>query len=148
MDQGMARAGFATHGVFEEGVAAVHDNVARRQVRNDLLQRLINWTASRDHHQDAARPFQGVAEFWQRLGCDKMTVTVSAYEAVNPLRLQVPHRDAVMVVIKVECQILAHDAKTDDAELRRLQGLTRGRHESLLSGGRRLPRRWSETPLP
>src|ERR1035441_2502627 len=76
------------------------------------------------------------------------SVTVIAYEAVNPLRLQVPHRDAVMVVIKVERQVPAHDAKTDDAELRRLQGLTRGRHESLLSGGPRLPQRWSETPLP
>src|SRR5664280_3512217 len=77
-----------------------------------------------------------------------MTVSVVLYKAVYPLRLQVPHRDALMVVIKVECQVLAPDAKADNAELRRLQVRTRGRHESLLSGGRRLPRRRPARPLP
>ena len=111
---------FAANGVFEEGVAAVDDDVARRQIRAEFLQRLIDRITCLDHHQDAARTFQRAAEFLQRSGTDEAPFGMLAKQPVNPVGLQVPNRHGMTVVLDIEGEIRAHDPETDDAELRRL----------------------------
>ena len=124
----LAHGAFATLSIFEVRVAAIDQNVAGGQIRREFAQHLIYGIARLDHHQNPPRPRQRLREILQAFGAHDPAGGVLGDKAVHPFRFEVPYRNAFPMIFNIESEILAHDAQSDNAELRRLYRSSRSAH--------------------
>ncbi len=122
----------AALGVHEVGVAAVDDDVARFEVRLDLVDRPVDGVARLDEQNHLARTFERLDELFGRVRADELPALSRSMKVVNASgssRLAaVLDGDGVAVAFDVARQILAHHGQADHADLRGLRCLFRCRH--------------------
>jgi len=108
----------AAAGVIEQRVAAVNDDVAGREVRDELLDEFVHRLAGLDEHHHSARQLElgnhlsdGMcAEHFRALGLVRE-------EVIHFFRGAVVGDDGEAVVVHVENEILAHDGQTDESDV-------------------------------
>ena len=104
-----------------ERVAALEDGVALFEMRQQLLDHLVNRLAGLDHDDDRARTLHGLDELDQiglrhDLAVEALLLR-HADEIVDARRGAVMDRDRVTVVGNVECKVRAHDCEPDEADI-------------------------------
>ena len=114
---GSANALEATGGVLEVRVAAVHDYVARRKQREQLVQHGVHAAAGLHHQDDAARALQRRNECFERAGAtDGRARRFVNQEFVGALDGAVEDRNGKAVTLDVEREIAAHDRESDESD--------------------------------
>ena len=99
-------------------VAAVDDDVAGLQVRQELGDGLVHGVAGAHHQHDDARFFEAVGEFLQAVGaCDLGAFGGALQEGFDFVGAAVVGDDFVAVVVHVEDEVLPHDGEADDADV-------------------------------
>ena len=105
-------------GVLEERIAAVNNNVALFQMRQDLPDQVVHRLAGFDHEHDAARALEQAGQFGQRMGADDLrALGFAAEKLIHPGDRAVEHGHGEAVVIHVEDEVLAHDGQTDQSNI-------------------------------
>ena len=110
----------AAVGVGVEGVAAVDDDVALFEVRDDLSDGLVDDIAGFDHDHDAARGLERGAELLDGVGADDLgALGLVGQKLVDLGGGAVEDGDFIAVVVHVQHQVLSHDCKADEADVAR-----------------------------
>ena len=102
----------AADGVLEEGVAAVDDDVAGFEVREEVLDELVHRLAGLDHEHDAAGLLEQADHFLDGVGADDVGALGFLVEEVVHLRdgaVESGHGEPV--VVHVQNQVLAHNGQ-------------------------------------
>src|ERR1043165_4740336 len=106
------------HGVLEERIAAVNDDVAGFEMREQVLDELIHGGAGLDHEHDAARLLEQAGQFLEGMSADDVSAFGFLVEKVVHLRdgaIESDHGEAV--VVHVEDEVLAHDGEADECDV-------------------------------
>ena len=123
-------------GVVEVRVAAVDDDVAGLEQRDELVDDGVGGRARLDHDDDAARPLEGGDEVGHRVGGDERPLrAVLLDELRRPGAGAVVDGDDVVVVRQVAGEVAAHDGEAGDPDGR--EGLRGGRTSAQTSLRRR-----------
>ena len=110
----------AAVGIGEVRVAAVDDDVALFEVRQDGVDHLVDGVAGFDHQHDAARGLEQPAEFFDGMRADDIgAFRFIVEEVVDFGDGPVEDGHVVAVVIHIEDQILAHDGEADQSDITR-----------------------------
>ena len=107
----------AAFGVGVERVAAVDDDVALVEQRDELLDHGIHRTAGLDHDHDLARGGEGLDELLERLRADELFAGMGGDEFVGDRGGAVVNRDLEAAGFHIENEILAHDGQTNQSEV-------------------------------
>ena len=84
----------APNGVLEERVAAVDDEVPRLEVRNQLVDEVVDRIARFDHEHDLAGPAERGYELVQGVACHNVSArSLTGHELLSAGRSTVEHRD-------------------------------------------------------
>ena len=117
------------YGVGEVGVAAVDQDVARVQSRQQVTDRLVDGLAGLDHQKDGARPGDLAHELLRRVGgLDRALSTVLRDHLVGAGPSPVVDRDPEAPGPQVARQVLAHGGQPHHRDLARRRGAGRLRH--------------------
>src|SRR5690606_14069535 len=102
-----------------ERVPPVHDDVARLQVRQQLVDDRVHRPAGRHHEDHLARSLQARHQLLDRVGGhDLGPVPLAGDELVGDRAGPVVDGDGCSIVGEVEGEIAAHDSETDEADVR------------------------------
>ncbi len=113
-----ARVFGAAVGVRKVRVAAVDDDVALLEMRQQLLDHLIDRVAGLHHQHDAPRPLQHFREFFDGMRADYLrALGFVVDELVDFGNGSIEDRHFVSVVVHVQDQVLAHDGKADQSDV-------------------------------
>ena len=94
------------------------------EMRQQLLDHLVDRVAGLDHQHDAARPLQQLDQLFDRVRADDLrALRLVVDELVHLGDGAVEHGHLVAVVVHVQDQVLAHDGQADQADI-----TTRVRH--------------------
>jgi hypothetical protein len=108
----------AANGVGEVTVAAVDENVARLQQRNQLLDHFIHCAAGLDHHEDFAGLFQIRRQFLKTAAADNgLSGCAAGYERIDLRDRAVVHRDSEALRRHVHDEVFSHDGKPNQADI-------------------------------
>ena len=111
--------GMAPGAVGVMGVAPVHDDIARRQERQELIDDRVHPGPCLDHQQHHPWVTQGRDQLRQgRTALDIPPRRLTDQEVPRPLPGAVVDRHRVAMIAEVEHQIAAHDRQPDDADVR------------------------------
>eukprot|EP00754_Rhynchopus_humris_P042950 Rhum_TRINITY_DN286_c0_g1::Rhum_TRINITY_DN286_c0_g1_i1::g.658::m.658 len=106
--------------VGEVGVASVDDDVAHLEVRDELVDEVVDGLAGLHHEHDLAGALQAAAHVLRRRGahdvCDTLRGAV-VHELVDLVLRAVPGNHLVAVVGHVQDQVLAHHGHTDEGNV-------------------------------
>mmetsp|Transcript_17377 Transcript_17377/g.34075 ORF Transcript_17377/g.34075 Transcript_17377/m.34075 type:complete len:211 (+) Transcript_17377:1347-1979(+) len=122
--------------VGEVGVAAVDDDVARREERHHLGDEGIDDLASLDHQHDLAGCLEVLAELLDGLGADELLAGAPPVDERVDLGggpVEDRHREAP--ALDVEHQVLPHDRQADQPDVRRHDSAISYASDSLLPRG-------------
>ena len=109
----------AAIGVFEKRVAAVDDDVAGFQSREEMFDELIDGFAGLDHEHDAAGFFEERDHFLDGAGADDIRAFgFPGQELVHLGDRAVESHHGVAVIVHIQDEILAHDGQTDECDVR------------------------------
>ena len=98
--------------VLEPRVAAVDDDVAAVEQRQELLDRRVDGLARGNHHHDPARPLERRRELLEgRRALRTSAPGCSSRKSVDPLGFEVPDRDAIPARLDVERKVAPHGAR-------------------------------------
>ncbi len=109
----------AAVGIFEKRVAAVDDDVAGFQARQQLLNKIVHRLARLDEHHDPARFLELLDHFFDGMGAEHFGAVGFFGQKFVHLGggAVVSHHDEA-VVVHVQNQILAHDRQADQGDVR------------------------------
>ena len=112
----------APDGVRKVGIAAVDDQIARFQERQQVLDELVHRLARLDHQHDLARPLQQLHHLFDGVsaqdGGAALGCVVQKLIDLGDRPVEGDHR--VSVVVHIHNQVLAHDCQTDQSDICRL----------------------------
>ena len=118
VDAVLAQRLLAAAGVLEVGVAAVDDDVALLEERDQLVDDRVGGVARLDHDDDPARLLQRGDELLRGAARhERPFVTEVADQVVDPALGAVVQRDGMPVTGEVAGEVAAHDGETGDADL-------------------------------
>ena len=104
----------AADGVLKKRVAAVNDDVAGFEVRQEMFDEFIHGLAGLDHEHHAARFLEQRHHFFEGMRADDFRAFGFVGEkVVHLLHRPVEGHDGEAVVVHVQNKILAHDGQTD-----------------------------------
>jgi hypothetical protein len=110
----------APAGVGKQRVAAVDDDVARFQVRQQMFDHLIDTLARLHHQHRAARPLQQPDELLDGVGSgDLGPFGFVGQKVIHLGNSAVVHGHLEAMIVHVEDQILSHDSQADQADITR-----------------------------
>jgi hypothetical protein len=108
----------APRGVGEERVAAVDDDVALVEMRQKLVDHLVDRLAGLDHDENRARLRDARNELGQLFGGEKPAfLAVLGDQLVGALMVSVEDRDAEPLMRRVSRQVRAHDGQPHNANV-------------------------------
>ena len=108
----------AAVGVFEQRVAAVDDDVALVEMRDQLLDEVIHRLAGLDQHHHAPWRLEFGDHFFNRMRAKHLgALGFVGEEVINLVGGTVVDDDGKTVVIHVQNQILAHDGKANQCDV-------------------------------
>ena len=113
--------GAAADGVGIIAVAAIDQDIARLQQRNQFLNEFIDGAACADHHHGLTRAGEGCNPFGEAVAADQILVFSSAVDERIHLgggAVEAGHGEAF--AFHVEDEVFAHDGEADDADIRLL----------------------------
>ncbi len=115
----------AAVGVGEERVAAVDDDVAGFEMRQQVVDHLVDGVAGLDHQHDAARALEQAGQLLDGVRADDLRALGFVGEEVVDLGDgAVEDGDFEAVVVHVEDKVLSHDGEADQANITRCFGHT------------------------
>src|SRR5690606_24580173 len=103
--------------IREIRVAAVDDDVAGLEEREELLDELIDGRARLHHEHDLAGTFEAGNELFDALRPLNLSSGVGREELVDFARREVENGDRIAFVVHVEDEILAHDRESDQTDI-------------------------------
>ena len=104
--------------VREVAVAAVDDDVARLEVREDLLDEVVDGLAGLDEHHHLAGALEVRAELLDAVAADELLARAAARdELVHLLDGAVVHRHGEALALHVEDEVLAHHRQSDQSDV-------------------------------
>ena len=116
--------GGAADGIREMGIAAVDDDIALFQVRDDLLDKIVHRLAGLHHQHHLARLFQIGHEFFDGIGADDVLALGAAFHKFGHfLRRAVVHRHGEALAFHIHHQVLAHYGQPDETDIRFFHGV-------------------------
>ena len=99
-------------------VAAVDEDVARLQQRDELVDELVDRRAGLDHHHDLARPLERGDQLLERVAADELLALAAAVDELVDLGGgAVEDGDGVAAALHVEDEVLAHHGQADQADV-------------------------------
>ena len=108
----------AAVGVLKKRIAAVNDDVARFEMRQELLDEFVHRLAGLDHDHHAARAFEQRDQFRERMRADDLgALGFAAEELIHLGHGAVEDGHGEAVVVHVENEILAHDGQSDQCDV-------------------------------
>jgi hypothetical protein len=108
----------AARGVLEERVAAIDDDVAGFEIREQLLDEFVHRLACLDHEHHPARTLEQFHHLLNGVGADDLRPLRFVGEEFFHLRDgAVVSDDGETVVVHVEDQVLAHDGQPDEGDI-------------------------------
>ena len=108
----------ASRRVGEERIAAVDDDVAFLEMRQELVDHLVDRLAGLDHDEDRAGLRDAGDELGQRLGREKTAFfAVLGDQRVGALVIAIEDRNAEPLVRGVSRQVCAHDGQSHNANV-------------------------------
>ena len=112
----------AADGVGEMRVAAVDDEIARLEVRQQRFDKVIHGLARLDHQHDLAGTLQQADHLFDRVGADDVRVSFGCLvqELVDFGHGAVERNHGVAVVGHIQNQVLAHHCQTDQSDICRI----------------------------
>ena len=111
----------ATDRVRKMRITAVDQNIPVIQQRQELLDHIVHSLPRFDHHEHPARLFEPCHQLFKRMAADDIPARCTpGYEVVRFFRRAVEHGHREASGFHVEGQILAHDGKADQADIRLL----------------------------
>jgi hypothetical protein len=103
---------------LEERIAAVDDDVAGFEQREQMLDEFVHGAAGLHHEHDATGTFQEADHLGQRMGADDLgALRLVGEEGVHLVNRAVEGHDGEAVVVHVQDQVLAHDGQADDGDV-------------------------------
>jgi hypothetical protein len=109
----------AADGVGEQTVAAVDENVAGVQQRQQSIDQLIHRPARFHEHDYLARTAEGGDEFLDAARGDEILAAAAAsHQVIDARDAAIEHRDAKSLALHVQRQVLAHHGEADEADVR------------------------------
>ena len=100
-------------------VAAVDDDIARLQKRDQLFDETVHRRSGLDQHHHATRALEHADQFAQRMGApDRGALGALGQELVDPGNRAVENRHPDPVVVHVQHEVLPHDRQPDQADIR------------------------------
>ncbi len=109
--------GIATLGVGVERVAAIDDDIALVEERDELLDDRVHGPTGFHHDLDFARSGERLHELLEGLGADEFFARVSRDEFIGGGSGAVVNADLKAARFHVENEILAHDGQSDKSEV-------------------------------
>ena len=107
----------AALGVGVKRVAAIDDDVALVEQRDELLDDRIDGSAGLDHDHDLARCGERLDEFLEAFCAHKFFARMGGDEFVGDRGRAVIHRNLEAAGFHIEHKILAHDGQSDQSEV-------------------------------
>lgn len=109
--------GIAALGIGVERVAAIDDDIALVEQRDELLDYRVNGAAGFHHDLDFAGSGEGLHEFLESLRADEFFPGVSRDEFIGGGGGAVVNADLKAARFHIENEILAHDGQSDKSEV-------------------------------
>ena len=108
----------APFGVEVVGVAAVDDDVARREMRPHLLDQLVDRRSGLDQHHQLARALHRRDQLRDRVATLEVAAGgAAAHERVDAVGRPVVNGHPVAAALHVQGEVLAHDGQADQTEI-------------------------------
>ena len=108
----------ASRRVGEERIAAVDDDVAFVEMREELVDDLVDRLAGLDHDEDRARLGDARDELGQLFGWEKSAFfAVLGDQRVGALVIAIEDRNAEPLVRRVSREVCAHDGQSHNANV-------------------------------
>ena len=113
-----------TFGVVIVGVASINKQIALFEIGRELINNGINGGPRLHHHQNPAGAFKLADEIFEVSGALNVLVFATPLEEVLGFGVGAVVDDAgKTVALRIKNEVLAHHAKTDEAEVRLGHGL-------------------------
>ena len=108
----------AALGVGVVGIAAVDEDVAFVEQREERVDEVVDGRAGLDHHHDLPRLGEVGHEVFQRVAADELLAFGSAGdELVDLAGRAIVHGDVIAAAFDIERQVFAHHGEADEADI-------------------------------
>ena len=105
--------------IGEVAVAAVDEDVARREQGVELAHQVVDGGAGLDHHHDLARGLERGDQIFEGMAADELFARIGGHELVGLGGRAVEDRDRVAPALHVEHEVLTHHRQTHQPNVAR-----------------------------